>query len=135
MTEICLNLLSLKGPFEEIMKVFEISIIEFIVKHHNPCLPYHNAIRLLLSAYGCDNKTKQNRGTWRCSVKKDIFKNLEKFSKNRLSELLLKNLCWRFMKKRLQHWLFSVKFAKFLRAAILQNTCRPLLFYSELMIS
>ena len=81
MTEICLNLLSLKGSFEEIMKMFEISIIEFIVKHHNPCLPYHNAIRLLLSAYGCDNKTKQNRGTWRCSVKKDIFKNLEKFSK------------------------------------------------------
>lgn len=62
MTEICLNLLSLKDPFVEIM-MFEILVIEFIAKHHNPCLTYHDAIRLLLSVYGCDNKIKQNRDT------------------------------------------------------------------------
>ena len=34
-----------------------------------------------------------------------------------------------FVKKRLQHWCFPVKFAKFLRTSILRNICEELLLF------
>ena len=48
-----------------------------------------------------------------------------------------KHLCWsllqtcNFINKRLKHWCFPVKFAKFLRTSIFKNNCeRPFLFVS-----
>ena len=36
---------------------------------------------------------------------------------------------YNFIKKRLQHWYFPVKFAKFLPTSILKNTCQRLLLF------
>ena len=57
---------------------------------------------------------------WRCSVKKNV--NLFLVFKKLF-------LACNFIKKRLQHRCFPVKFAKFLRALILQNICKWLLLY------
>ena len=55
----------------------------------------------------CKVKVLKNRSSHRrCSVKKDVLKN--------------------FLKKRLQHRSFPVKFAKFLKASILKNLCERL---------
>ena len=57
----------------------------------------------------------------KCSEKKDVLKNFANFTE--------KHLCWsllqvyNFIKKRLQHWCFPVKFAKFLRTSILKKIC------------
>ena len=62
----------------------------------------------------------------RCSVKKGVLKKFAYFTG--------KHLCWslfliKFIKKRLQHWCFSVKFAKFLRTSILKNICERLFLF------
>ena len=60
----------------------------------------------------------------RCSVKKGVLKNFANFTG--------KHLCWsllqacNFIKKRLQHWCFHVKFATFLRTSILKKICERL---------
>ena len=58
MTVICPNLLQLKDPstFAEIMRMFEILIVELITKHDSPCLSHLGAIRMLQSVYRSDNK-------------------------------------------------------------------------------
>ena len=48
---------------------------------------------------------------WRCSVKEGV----------------LKDFAYNFIKKRLQHWGFRVKLAKFLRTSIFKNMCERLL--------
>ena len=59
--------------------------------------------------------------------KKGVLKNFANFTG--------KHLCWsllqtcNFVKKRLQHWCFPVKFAKFLRTFNLRNTCERLLLF------
>ena len=59
--------------------------------------------------------------------KKDVPKTFANFTG--------KHLCWsllqvcNFIKERLRHWCFSVKFAKFLRTSILKNTCERLLLF------
>ena len=62
MTVICLSLLLLKDPstVTEIMKMFEIHIVEVITKSDSPCLPYLGVIKMLQSVYGCDNKNNVN---------------------------------------------------------------------------
>ena len=42
---------------------------------------------------------------------------------------------YNFIKKRLQHRCFPVKFAKFLRTAILKNICKQLLLVMEILDS
>ena len=63
----------------------------------------------------------------KCSAKIGVLKSFTNFTGKRL--------CWRlsfikfkrqtcyFIKKKLQHWCFSVKFAKFLGAPILKSIC------------
>ena len=66
----------------------------------------------------------------KCSVKKGVLKNFENFTE--------KHLCWsllqacNFIKKRLQHWCFPVKFAKFSRTSILTKICERLLLFVSL---
>ena len=66
----------------------------------------------------------------KCSVKKGVLKNFENFTE--------KHLCWsllqacNFIKKRLQHWCFPVKFAKFSRTSILKKICERLLLFVSL---
>ena len=61
----------------------------------------------------------------RCSIRKGVLKNFANFTG--------KHLCWsllqtcNFIKKRLQHWCFPVKLAKFLRTSILKKICERLL--------
>ena len=63
----------------------------------------------------------------RRSVKKGVLKNF--------TNLIGEHLCWsllqacNFIKKRLQHWWFPVKFAKFLRTSILKKICERLLLF------
>ena len=60
----------------------------------------------------------------RSSVKKGVLKNFVNFTeKNTCVEVSFYN----FIKKRLQHRCFAVKFAKFLRTLILKNICIRLL--------
>ena len=60
----------------------------------------------------------------RCSVKKGVLKNfvLESLF-NQVADLQSSN----FVKKRLQHRCFPVKYAKFLRTSILKNICKRVL--------
>ena len=63
-----------------------------------------------------------------CSVKKGVLKNFANF--------IGKHLCWSllqacyFIRKRLQHWCFPVKFTKFLRTSILKNICERLIQFN-----
>ena len=66
----------------------------------------------------------------RCSVKKGVLKSFANFTG--------KHLCcslhvYKVIKKRLQHRCFLVKFAKFLREAILKYICEWLLLNNELI--
>ena len=67
----------------------------------------------------------------RFSVEKGILKNLKNFTGKHLfwSIFLIKlqALACNFIKKRLQHRFFSVKFAKLLRTPILKKICERLL--------
>ena len=67
----------------------------------------------------------------RCSVTKSVLKNFANFPKKHLflSLFLVKlqaEAC-NFIKKKLQHSCFPVKFAKFLKTPILKNICERLL--------
>ena len=64
----------------------------------------------------------------RCSVKKGILKNFANFTGKHLFSSLLQ--ACNFIKKKLQHWCFPVKFAKFLRTSILKNICERLILFS-----
>ena len=56
----------------------------------------------------------------KCSVSKGVLKNFANFTG--------KHMCWTlFLKKRLQHRCFPVKFAKLLRTLVLKNTSEQLL--------
>ena len=63
----------------------------------------------------------------RSSVKEGVFKNVANFTG--------KHLCWsllqacKFIKKRLQHRCFPVKYVKFLRTSILKSICKRLLLF------
>ena len=61
----------------------------------------------------------------RCSVKKGVLKNFANFT----GKHLCWSLFWNFIKNRLQHRCFPVKFAKFLRTPILKNICERLLLF------
>ena len=69
------------------------------------------------------------RSSHRCSVKKGILKNFANFTG--------KHKCWsllqarNFIKKKLQHWCFPVKFAKILRTSILKNICERLILFNS----
>ena len=69
------------------------------------------------------------RSHWRCSVKKGVLKKFGNFTGKHLcwSLFLIKLQAQSLVKKRLQHWCFPVKFAKFLRTSILKNICKILL--------
>ena len=74
----------------------------------------------------------------RCSVGKDVLKNFGNFTGKHLRWSLFlwscKPLAFKFLKKRLQHKCFPVKFAKLLRIPILRNICKRLLlevFYKK----
>ena len=75
------------------------------------------------------------RSTYRkCSVKKGVLKIFPNFIGNYpcWSLFFLPGLkACKFMKKRLQHWLFPVKFAKFLRTAVLKDICERRILFSE----
>ena len=58
----------------------------------------------------------------RCSVKKSVLKNFADFTRH---------LRWSFIKNRLQHRCFPVKFAKFLRTPIWRNICERGLLNTE----
>ena len=63
----------------------------------------------------------------RCSVKKGALKKICKF--HRKTPVLESLQACNFIKKRLQHWCFLVKFAKFLRTYILKTICERLLLF------
>ena len=69
----------------------------------------------------------------RCSVKKGVLKKFANFTGKHLSWslFLIKLQAWacNFIKKRLQHWHFPVKFAKFLKTSILKNIWERLLLF------
>ena len=64
---------------------------------------------------------------WKCTVKKSVLKNFANFTGKHLYWSLLQ-VC-NFIKKRLQHWCFPVKFAKFLRTSVLKKICERLLLF------
>ena len=63
----------------------------------------------------------------RCSIEKDILKNFENFTGKHMKAC-------NFIKKRLQHRCFSVKFAKSLSTPILKNICERLFRIKNLRI-
>ena len=66
----------------------------------------------------------------RCSVKKDVLKNCVNFSGKHLrcwSLFLIKSQTCNFIKKRLHHRYFPVRFAQSLRTPVLKNICSRLL--------
>ena len=69
----------------------------------------------------------------RCSVEKCVLKNFTNFAGKHLCwSLFFKGACLQpcnFIKKRLQHSCFPVKFAKFLRTSFLKNICERLLLH------
>ena len=65
----------------------------------------------------------------RCSVKKGILKNFANFTGKHLCLSLLQ--ACNFIKKKLQHWCFPVKFTKFLRTSILKNICERLILFNS----
>ena len=66
----------------------------------------------------------------RCFVKKDVLKHFVNFTRKGLFGVSLVQMqACNFMKKRLQHSGFAVKFGKFLRAFILKNICERLLLF------
>ena len=71
---------------------------------------------------------KYRSSHWRCSVKKCSLK-LSKFHRKPsvLESLLSRVAVFNFVKKRLQHRRFPMKFANFLRIPTLKNICERLL--------
>ena len=69
----------------------------------------------------------------KCSVKEVVPKRLANFTGKPLCRSLflikLQTQSSNFIKKRLQDWCFSVKFATFLRTSILENICERLLLF------
>ena len=70
----------------------------------------------------------------RCSVKKDVLKNIANFTgKHPVLQSLFNNVTGlqvcNFIKKILQHWYFRMKFAKLLRTPILKNICERTLSF------
>ena len=63
-------------------------------------------------------RSSQRKCQRRCSVKKAVFKKFANFTDLQ---------AFNFIKKRLQHRCFPVKFAKFLRRPILKNSCERML--------
>ena len=64
---------------------------------------------------------------WRSSVEKGILKTFANFTGKHLCWNVLIHSVKNFVKKRLQHRCFPVKFAKLLRTPILKNICERLL--------
>ena len=64
----------------------------------------------------------------RCSMKKDVLRNFSEFTGKHLCHSLCLGLQL-YLKKRLQHRCFLVKFEKFLRTPFLQNRSGRLLLY------
>ena len=74
---------------------------------------------------------KRKSSHWRCSIKKCVLKNLANFTRKHLcfslfNEVAANQVC-NFIKIRLQHRCFLVKFVKFLRTLILKNICQQML--------
>ena len=72
----------------------------------------------------------------RCSVRKDVLRNFEKFTGKHLCQSLFFNKVVglrpaTLLKKRLWHRCFPVNFAKFLRTPFLQNTSGWLLLFLD----
>ena len=65
----------------------------------------------------------------RCSVRKDVLRNLTKFTEKHLCQSLFLMKLQAFIKKRLRHRCFPVSFAKFLRTPFLQNPSGRLLLH------
>ena len=72
------------------------------------------------------SQTSSRSSHWRCSVKKVFLKICEVSQKNICVGVSGHQAC-NFIKKRLQHMCFPVKFHKFLRTPILKNICERLL--------
>ena len=68
-------------------------------------------------------RSSQRKCQRRCSVKKAVFKKFTNFTDLQ---------AFNFIKKRLQHRCFPVKFAKFLRTLILKYICKRLLLYVKI---
>ena len=80
------------------------------------------------SAY-TDNMTCRSSHR-RCSAEKGVLKNFVNFTGKRLSwSVFLIKFVKNFVKQRLQHRHFPLKFAKFLRRPILKNIYERLLLY------
>ena len=77
-----------------------------------------------------ERSTSRNRSSHRrCSVRKGVLKRLANFTGKHLywSLFLRDRQACNFIKERLRHMYFPVKFAKCLRAPILKNICERLL--------
>ena len=71
----------------------------------------------------------------RCSVKKAVLKEFANFTgKHRCWSLFLIKLQANFIKKRLQHRCFPVKFAKFLKTPVSKNIWEQLLLHCQRLI-
>ena len=77
----------------------------------------------------------------RCSIKKVVFKISETSQENPCVEAFFNKVAGldpaSFLKKKLQHKCFPVKFAKLLRTPILKNICKRLLlevFYKKAVL-
>ena len=67
------------------MRVPEVLITEIKTKHGNPCSPYLSVTGLLLSIYGCDDKSKLTicrSNHLEVFYKKNVLKSLPKFTGN-----------------------------------------------------
>ena len=82
------------------------------------CQCYHIGTGLLMGFY---RKAYSRSSHYRCSVKKAVGKQIHR--ETPVSESQLCN----FIKKKLQHRCFPVKFEKFLKTPILKNICERLL--------
>ena len=93
---------------------------------------YHYRFSFYCSTLYCMNYVHSYRSSHRrCSVRKGFLRNFAKFTGKHLCQSLFFNkvTACNFIKKRLWHRCFTVKFAKFVRTSFLQNTPGRLLIF------
>ena len=70
---------------------------------------------------------------WKCSVKQRVLKKCAYFTRKHVSESFFRKFAGlqpcSYIKKRLQHWCFPVKFAKSLRTSTVKNIFERLLLF------
>ena len=82
-----------------------------------------------ISQVNCVGVSFDRNSHWRCSVEKVFLTFFQISQEDTCVGVSLIKIVKNFIKKRLQHWCFPVKFKKCLRTPILQNIYERLLLF------